>query len=194
MKTFLREFVVILVLGIALFFLIQTAVQSSIVVYSSMEPNLHPGQRLIINKIVYRFHEPERGDVIVFPNPNNPDEDFIKRIVGLSGEAIEIKDGAVYINGLRLDEPYIKDPHIRPFPEQNIPEDNYFVLGDNRNNSTDSRAGWTVFQQDIVGQAWLSTWPPSEWGLAPNYSPTLIAVKVMSSYLPLLGVAWRGWG
>ena len=194
MKAFIREVLAILVLAVAIFFLIQAVVQSSVVVYSSMEPNLHSGQRLVINKVVYKLHEPERGDIIVFHNPNNPNEDFIKRIIGLPGETIEIKDGVVYISGLRLDEPYIKDPSSRPFPEQKISEDSYFVLGDNRNNSTDSRAGWTVFRQDIVGQAWLSTWPPSEWGLAPNYSPTLIADRVMSRYLPLLGVAWRGWG
>ncbi len=189
MKAFLREFLAILAIAIAIFFLIQAAVQSSIVVFSSMEPNLHPGQRLLINKVVYKFHEPERGDVIVFPNPNNPDEDYIKRIIGLPGETIEIKDGVVYINGLGLDEPYIKDPPSRPFPGQKIPENEYFVLGDNRNNSSDSRAGWTVPQESIVGKAWLSTWPPSEWGLAPNYSPTLIAARAMSRYLPLLGVA-----
>ncbi len=192
MKAFLREFLAILVLAIAIFFLIQAAVQSSVVVFSSMEPNLHPGQRLLISKVVYKFHEPERGDVIVFPNPNNADEDYIKRIVGLPGETIEIKDGVVYINGLKLDEPYIKDPPSHPFPEQKIPEDNYFVLGDNRNNSTDSRTGWTVPLESIVGKAWISTWPPSEWGLAPNYSPILIAAGVISRYLPLLGVARRG--
>lgn len=192
MKAFLREVLITLALALVIFFLIQAAVQSSVIVYGSMEPNLHPGQRLLINKVIYKLHEPERGDVIVFPNPNNPDEDFIKRIIGLPGETIEIKDGVVYINGLRLDEPYIKDPSSHPFSEQKIAEDNYFVLGDNRNNSTDSRAGWTVPQQDIIGKAWLSTWPPSEWGLAPNYSPALIAARSMSKYLPLLEVARRG--
>ena len=192
MKAFLREFLAILALAIAIFFLIQTAVQSSIVVFSSMEPNLHPGQRLLISKVVYKFHEPERGDIIVFPNPNNSDEDYIKRIIGLPGETIEIKGGVVYINGSKLDEPYIKDPPSRPFPEQEIPEDSYFVLGDNRNNSTDSRTGWTVPLESIIGKAWLSTWPPSEWGLAPNYSPILIAAGVMSRYLPLLWIARRG--
>ena len=192
MKAFLREFLAILVLAIAIFFLIQAVVQSSIVVFGSMEPNLHSGQRLLISKVVYKFHEPERGDIIVFPNPNNPDEDYIKRIIGLPGETIEIKGGVVYINGSKLDEPYIKDPPSRPFPEQEIPEDSYFVLGDNRNNSTDSRTGWTVPLESIIGKAWLSTWPPSEWGLAPNYSPILIAAGVMSRYLPLLWIARRG--
>ncbi len=180
MKAFIREFLAILVIAIAIFFLIQAAVQSSVVVFSSMEPNLHPGQRLLISKVVYKFHEPERGDIIVFPNPNNPDEDYIKRIIGLPGETVEIKGGAVYINGSKLDEPYIKDPPSRSFKEQEIPENEYFVLGDNRNNSTDSRAGWTVPRESIVGKAWVSTWPPGEWGLAPNYLPVLTVTGAMS--------------
>lgn len=180
MKAFIREFLAVLALAIAIFFLIQAAVQSSVVVFSSMEPNLHSGQRLLISKVVYKFHEPERGDIIVFPNPNNQDEDYIKRIIGLPGETIEIKGGVVYINGLELDEPYIKDPSSRSFEKQEIPENEYFVLGDNRNNSTDSRTGWTVPRESIVGKAWLSTWPPGEWGLAPNYSPVLTAVGAMS--------------
>ncbi len=175
MKVFLREFLAILVLAIAIFLLTQATIPGFYVDGSSMEPNLHPGQTLRINKVVYNFHEPERGDVIVFLNPDNPDEPpYIKRIIGLPGETIEIKDGVVYINGLKLGEPYIKDPSSRSFPEQKIPENEYFVLGDNRNNSQDSRAGWTVPVESIIGKAWLSTWPPSEWGLAPNYSPTTL--------------------
>ena len=176
MKTFLREVLGTLLLAIAIFFLIQATVQSSVVVYSSMEPNLHEGQRLLINKVVYKFHEPERGDVIIFPNPKNPDEDYIKRIIGLPGETIEIKEGVVYIhqqdgNVLILDEhEYIDEPPNQPFRSSIIPPDNYFVLGDNRNNSIDSRSGWTVSRQDIIGKAWLSIWPIAEWGLAPNYS------------------------
>ena len=140
-----------------------------------MEPNIHEGQRILINKVVYKFHEPERGDVIVFPSSGNPDEEYIKRIIGLPGEVVEMKDGIVYIhqpdgNVLTLDEDeYIVDPANNYFLGDTIPEDNYFVLGDNRNNSADSRCGWTVPGQDIVGKAWLSIWPMSEWGLVTNY-------------------------
>jgi len=141
-----------------------------------MEPNLHEGQRIIISKIVYWFHEPERGDIIVFPNPNNPGEEYIKRIIGLPGETVEIKDGIVYIhqkdgNILVLDESdYINDPANEDYSSDVIPEDEYFVMGDNRNNSYDSRRGWTVPRDEIVGKAWLSIWPLSDWGLAANYS------------------------
>lgn len=176
MKPALREVLVTLAIALVIFFLIQTTIQSSVVLYSSMEPNLHEGQRIIISKIVYWFHEPERGDIIVFPNPNNPDEEYIKRIIGLPGETVEIKDGVIYIhktggNTLVLDESeYIDDPANSYYISDVILEDNYFVLGDNRNNSYDSRRGWTVPRDEIVGKAWLSIWPLSDWGLVANFS------------------------
>ncbi|MCJ7769899.1 MAG: signal peptidase I [Dehalococcoidales bacterium] len=176
LKPVVREVLVTLVIALVIFFLIQTTIQSSIVLYSSMEPNIHEDQRIIISKIVYWFHEPERGDIIVFPNPNNPDEDYIKRIIGLPGEVVEIKDGVVYIHqadgdNLVLDESeYISDPADNDFLGVIIPEENYFVMGDNRNNSYDSRRGWTVPRDEIVGKAWLSIWPLSDWGLVANYS------------------------
>jgi len=140
-----------------------------------MEPSLEEGQRLLVNKAVYKFHEPERGDVIVFHPSHNPGDEYIKRIIGLPGESVEIKQGTVYIhkqdgNVLPLDELYIKEVPSRPFNGNTIPENEYFVLGDNRNNSNDSRNGWTVKREDIIGKAWLSIWPPSTWGLAPNYA------------------------
>ena len=175
-KPFIREVLGTLLLAVLIFFLISTTIQSSVVIYSSMEPNLHEGQRILINKVVYKFHEPERGDIIVFPSPGNPDEEYIKRIIGLPGEVVETKDGIVYIhqpdgNVLTLDEDeYIANPAKNDFLSNTIPPENYFVLGDNRNNSIDSRHGWTVPCQDIVGKAWLSIWPMSDWGLVPNYS------------------------
>lgn len=176
LKPALREVLVTLAIALVIFFLIQATIQSSVVLYSSMEPNLHEGQRIIISKIVYWFHEPERGDIIVFPNPNNPDEEYIKRIIGLPGETVEIKDGVIYIhqtdsNTLVLDESeYIDGPANSYYISDVIPGDNYFVLGDNRNNSYDSRRGWTVPRDEIVGKAWLSIWPLSDWGLVANFS------------------------
>jgi len=173
MKAFLREILVTLILAIAIFFTLQATVQSFIIVGNSMEPGLHQGQRLLINKVAYAFGEPERGDIIVF-KPDNRQVDYIKRIIGLPGESVEIKQGTVYIhkeNGdvLPLDEPYIKEAPRRPFNGDTIPENEYFVLGDNRNSSNDSRNNWTVGREDIIGKAWLSVWPPGEWGLVPNY-------------------------
>ena len=176
MKPALREVLVTLAIALVIFFLIQTTIQSSVVLYSSMEPNLHEGQRIIISKIVYWFHEPDRGDIIVFPNPNNPDEEYIKRIIGLPGETVEIKDGVIYIhktggNTLVLDESeYINEPANSYYMSDVIPGDNYFVLGDNRNNSYDCRRDWTVPRDEIVGKAWLSIWPLSDWGLVANFA------------------------
>ena len=135
-----------------------------------MEPNLQEGERLLVNKVVYHFHEPERGDVIVFHPPNNPQVEYIKRIIALPGDTVEVENGVVYVNGLLSDEPYIKEPPRYTLDKREIPENEYFVLGDNRNNSSDSHTGWTMPRQNIIGKAWLSIWPPGQWGLAPNYS------------------------
>lgn len=169
MKKLVIEIIGTLLAGVLIFILINISVQYSIVEGSSMEPNLHNGQRLLINKIAYS--NPQRGDIIIFPPPHvaDPDKDFIKRIIGLPGEVIEIKDGIVYINGSPLDEPYIEDNAGINLALTVVPDGEYFVLGDNRGNSQDSRFGWTVPGESIVGKAWLSIWPPKDWGLAPNY-------------------------
>lgn len=173
MRAFLREVLVIIIVAIVIFFLLQTTVQKSSVIGYSMEPSLQNGQQLLINKVVYYFSEPERGDVIILhpPPPYNPETTpFIKRIIALPGDTIEVKNGAVYVNGSKLDEPYIKEPPTYNFQQKKIPENEYFVLGDNRNNTNDSHNGWTVPRQNIIGKAWLSIWPPGEWGFVPNYS------------------------
>jgi len=170
MKTFLRETLITLILAVVIFFSLQITVQSFIVVGCSMEPSLYQGQRLLINKVAYTFHEPERGDVIVFEPANNQRVDYIKRIIALPGDTVEVKRGTVYVNGSQLDEPYIKDPPKYTIHQEKVPKNNYFVLGDNRNYSNDSHNGWTVPQQNIIGKAWLSIWPPGEWGLVSNYS------------------------
>lgn len=158
-----------------------------------MVPNLETGQRIMVNKavyfhfkenkalaavpflkeqgnVLYLFHPPQRGDIIVLSLPANPSQGLIKRIIGLPGEEVEIKMGKVYINGMPLSEPYLAEPTLYVFPPLIIPEDSYFVLGDNRNVSSDSHAWGTLPYRNIVGKAWLSYWPPSRWGLAPNYS------------------------
>ena len=170
MRAFLRDIVVIVVAAIVIFLLLQTTVQKSVVNGCSMEPCLQDGQQLLINKAVYHFHEPERGDIIVFHPPNNQESShFIKRIIALPGDTVEVKGGAVYVNGSKLDESYIKELPKYILPQRKIPENNYFVLGDNRNNSNDSHNGWTVPRQNITGKAWLSVWPPDRWGLVAHY-------------------------
>jgi len=171
MKAFVRDLIVTVILTIIIFFLVQSTIQVSIVNGSSMEPSLQHGQRLIVNKAVYFFHEPESGDIVIFHPPDNPKSDpFIKRVIGVPGDTVEIKAGVVYVNGSPLDEPYVKQPPDYTFTAEKIPENNYFVLGDNRNNSNDSHNGWTVPENNIIGKAWLSIWPPREWGVIPNYA------------------------
>ena len=173
MRAFLREILIIIAVGIVIFFLLQTTIQKSSVVGHSMEPSLQNGQQLLVNKVVYHFHEPERGDVIILhPPPPYTSEatPFIKRIIALPGDAIEVKDGVVYVNGSKLDEPYIKEPPTYNFQQKKVPENEYFVLGDNRNHTNDSHNGWTVPRQNIIGKAWLVIWPPSEWGFMHNHS------------------------
>ena len=189
MKTFFREIVITAILALAVFFFLRVTVDTVIVIGISMEPSFYNEQRLLINKITYRLHEPERGDVIVFQPANNQEGDYIKRIIALPNDTVEIKEEAVYINGEKLNEPYIKSPPSYTIKEQKIPENSYFVLGDNRNHSNDSHNGWVVPHQNIVGKVWLSIWPPAEWGLVPNYFLTEQPAGAISNYLtgcPLL--------
>ncbi|MFC1912827.1 signal peptidase I [Chloroflexota bacterium] len=176
MRVFIRDILGTAIGAIAIFLILQASLQSSIIIGSSMEPNFEDGQRLLISKVVYYFREPARGDVVVFTPPHIQDDEFIKRIIGLPGESVEIKENTVYIyhddEVLSLvEQAYIEDPPRYTFSSQTIPASNYFVLGDNRNNSNDSHHGWTVTSEDIVGTAWLSIWPPDKWGLVPNHSP-----------------------
>jgi signal peptidase I len=171
MKSFARELLITLGLALAIFILLQTTVQSSIVDGSSMQPGLQDGQRLIVVKATYHFTQPERGDIIIIHPPVAPQKQWVKRIIGLPGDIVEVKAGKVYVNNIPLDEPYINDVPSYTFPPYKVPEDNYFVMGDNRNNSTDSHSGsgWTVEREAIVGTVWLRIWPLSEWGVVPNY-------------------------
>ena len=171
MKAFFREIFITLIIAVAVCFAVQSSAQTFVVVMSSMEPSFHEGQRLIVNKILYKFREPKRGEVIIFEAPDTLGGDYIKRIIALPGDALEIKDGAVYINGSELDEPYIMSPPKYTVRELEVPDNRYFVLGDNRNNSNDSHNDWLVPRENIIGKAWISTWPPNNWGMVPTFSP-----------------------
>jgi signal peptidase I len=108
--------------------------------------------------------------VLVFQPPENKQGDYIKRIIAVPGDAVEVKNNAVYVNGRRLDEDYIMSQPSYILAEQKIPINYYFVLGDNRNNSNDSHNGWVVPRENMVGKAWLSIWPPEKWGIIPDYN------------------------
>lgn len=138
---------------------------------SSMEPNFHTGQLLIVNRLAYRFGTLERGDVIVFQYPNNTADDYIKRVIGLPGEKVTISDGKVYVNDVLLDEPYLGPNTILPYGgEWVVPADNYFVMGDNRAHSSDSRSWGMLGKEFVIGKSWISYWPPKYWGVVPHYS------------------------
>ncbi len=169
MKNFLRQTLITIALAVVIFLVMQMTFQSSVVIGSSMEPSFTQGQRLVVDKLVYHFHEPERGDVIILHPPANGQVDYIKRIVGLPGDTVEIKNRTVYINGSPLEEPYIADPPSYSMAKKEIPEGQYFVLGDNRNNSNDSHTGWLLPRENIIGKAWITIWPPSEFGTVPSY-------------------------
>ncbi len=164
-KGIIREYLECGAIAVVLAVLIITFVAQSFVVEgSSMEPSLHHGQRLLVNKFVYRFGPPDVGDVVVFRYPGNPSEDFIKRVVAVGGSEVEISQGHLYLDGEPLEEPYIKEPPAGEFGPVEVPEDKIFVLGDNRNNSKDSRYPDVGFLQkdEIVGRAVFIYWPPDE--------------------------------
>jgi len=175
MNKTIRDFLIMIAIAVVVFLGLRLTLQTYVVQGYSMEPNFSTNQRLLVNKVVYNFHEPERGDVIILWPPYYVEDPFIKRVIGLPGEYVEMKQGKVYIHQpdgtvLELDEhAYIDDPAVRPYTSNIIPDGEYFVLGDNRNKTDDSRNGWTVPTEDIIGKAWLSIWPPSMWGSAANY-------------------------
>lgn len=159
---------VVLALGIR-----QFVAEARYIPTGSMEPTLQVNDRLVVEKISYRFTSPQRGDIIVFWPPEDiipagqPRNAFIKRVVGLPGDTIEVTDGQVIINDEPLEERYIKAPPNYPWGPQTVPEDSYIVFGDNRNNSVDSHAWPRPFlpEDQIIGKAAVRFWPPHRIGL-----------------------------
>ena len=171
LKEILSTSVYLLVVLLITYLIVNFVGQRTEVVGSSMESTLSDGDNLIVDKITYRFHDPERYDIIVFPFKYAKNTYYIKRIIGMPGETIRIdSDGVIYINDEELTEFHgkeiIADPGIAR-KEITLGNDEYFVLGDNRNNSTDSRdpSVGNIRKKDILGRAWLRIWPLHEFEL-----------------------------
>lgn len=130
----------------------------------SMVPTLQSGELVVVNKLAYKWNEPETGDIVVFQYPRDPEQEYIKRVIGTAGDTVRIEDGQVYVNDTPIFEPYISTPTSYE-NEWIIPQDSIFVLGDNRNNSSDSHSWGPVPMNLVIGKAFVVYWPPDRWGL-----------------------------
>lgn len=167
-KREIREWVESIIIALVLALIIRTFVlQAFKIPTGSMRPTLLEGDRLLVNKFIYKFKEPERGDIVVFRFPGEEKKDFIKRLIAKEGETVEIKDGDIYIDGNKIEEPftirqiryYNKSPYGGVGERVNVPEDSFYVLGDNSASSRDSRYWGFVPRKNIIGKAFFLYWP-----------------------------------
>lgn len=189
-RAFWKELPILILIALVVAVLIKTfLVQAFFIPSGSMNDTLLEGDRVMVNKLAYRFGDPSRGDVIVFDSPQGANEDgetifgalvrhvaeslglsspesaLIKRIIAVGGETIEIRDNRVYVDGVALDEPYLKEGSRMPrYGPLTVPEGEVFVMGDNRSESSDSRVFGPIPEDSIVGRAFVRVWPPSRWG------------------------------
>ncbi len=169
-KAVVREWVESLIIALVLALVIRAfVVQAFKIPTGSMRPTLLEGDRLLVNKFIYRFREPERGDVIVFRFPSDRKKDYIKRLIATGGESVQIKDGNVYVDGDLVEDPsiirginyYNKEPYGGFNKVINVPPDGFYVLGDNSASSRDSRYWGFVPQKNVIGKAFFIYWPPT---------------------------------
>jgi signal peptidase I len=173
-----REIIETLALTLIIFLVIHFTVQNYMVEGTSMQPSLNNNQFVLVNKLAYLFHAPERGDVIVFHWPVDTTKDLIKRVIGLPGDTIVTTGETVQVNGVVLKEPYISMAVNPGGKRWVVPTNDYFVLGDNRPVSDDSRDWDFVPRSYIIGKAVLVYWPVNNWQIINTYSPVFSAIKV----------------
>lgn len=177
-RSWLQDTLETLLLAAILFFVINTLTGRYQVHGQSMEPSLYDGQYLIASKVSYWVRSPERGDVIVLDPPNrNSSVPYIKRVIGLPGDLVEVREQRVWVNGIALNEPYISAPPIY-MGNWVVGEGEYLVFGDNRNYSSDSHSWGVLPEEHVLGKAFFSYWPPEHWGRIPHYAfPELEAAQ-----------------
>jgi signal peptidase I len=170
-QRWLREIVDTAVLTAIIFLLVNAATSRFQIESVSMQPTLFEGERVIVDKVSYRLGAPQRGDIVVFGVASEP-KDLIKRLIGLPGETVEVSNGTVYIDGQPLAEPYIESPSSDVYSARKLGANEYFVMGDNRANSRDSRSFGPIQVENMIGRAWIIYWPVSEWGFVsrPAYA------------------------
>lgn len=166
---FLLDVVETLILSVILFAAINAVSARIRVDGASMEPTLESGEFVIVNKLAYMLGKPQVGDVIVFHYPRDPSQEYIKRVIGLPGDQVNVRAGQVYVNDQPLEEDYIAASPVYEYA-QTVPQDALFVLGDNRNNSSDSHNWGTVPLGYVVGKALFVYWPPTDWGVLEHPS------------------------
>ena len=190
-KSLLREVIETVLLTVLIYVAVNFATGRFRIEGSSMEPSMHANQYVLVDKISYMLGDPKRGDVIVFNYPQATERDFIKRVIGLPGETVRVQGGVVYVNNVPLEEPYIAAP---PTYENTwtLGPDEYFVLGDNRNSSSDSHAWGPLARHYFIGRAILVYWPPDLWGTVPHYTyaapsqpPAATATPAVATTAPL---------
>lgn len=175
---FFLDIIEVIVFAIAIFLLVYLLIlQPHKIKGSSMEPNFPDGEYLLTDKLTYRFKEPKRGDVVVFEAPGTGGEEYIKRIIGLPEETISIKDEQIYVDGKKLQEDYLSGAlttrpgaFLKEREEIEVPANHYFLLGDNRTASSDSRSWGFINKDAISGRAWLIYWPPPKMGVVAKTS------------------------
>lgn len=172
-----REILETVALTVLIFLGIHFTVQNFLVDGPSMRPGLHTGEYVLVNKLAYTFHQPERGDVIVFELPQDTSENLIKRVIGLPGDKVVITETSLTVNGVTLNEPYINDLNGPPAETVTVPPNEYFVMGDNRPVSDDSRDWGFVPKDDIIGKAVMVYWPLNDWESINTFQSVYSQIK-----------------
>lgn len=179
-KRFVLDIIETIILAVVLYFGINAISARVRVDGFSMNPTLQNGEYVLVSRLAYKFDTPQRGDIIVFGIPTDQDQDLIKRVVGLPGETVSVRQNRVLINGIPLEEPYIAQAPLYS-GEWTVPQGNLFVLGDNRNDSKDSHQWGMLPTDNIIGKALLIYWPPPEWKLINHTEEVFAQGQIMDT-------------